>query len=665
MAWSCEACTYRNDNDVATHCILCEIPRKTILKAKQKTKQSTLFGSVAVEPKSRKRTAAVAAVTSKGPPSSIPPPNTEKDVKSLAKRTKEVMKTVFGIKKLRNLQSTAISATLRGESQLIVLATGGGKSLCYQLPAVVLGGTTLVISPLIALMKDQLQYLQSKKISAAMISSSQSATQNSLILQQMNKYTLIYCTPEQIQNNRFQKALQSIRLTAFAVDEAHCVSSWGHDFRPAYRQLGWLRENFAKVPCMACTATATPTVIRDIRESLSLPQQHVGDFDRPNIFYKVRVKAGTNDLLQFCQRQHEKCRSRQQPCSGIIYVHKRQETVELAQAFAKTNISTVAYHGALSAAQRTQIQEDWTKGVASVAICTVAFGMGIDLAHVRYVVHWSLPKTLEGFYQESGRAGRDGLPCYSLVYYSRADARKMEFLIMNQTSKKKKDDRKREEHQKWQQRQVEALHYMVDYCSKAHCRRSFILKYFGSKPVLCQKTCDYCQNPAKVEAAMAAAANEDQFQFYSRPAPAFEPVGDNDDDDENDLEDPYDAGDLQLTSAEFESAPRKRPRQNDFEVRDHNSFLRGSTSLNAALLLTNEKSQAIEKGKGFVNFKRKGGGFQIPQHLLRPVAPVNQADEPNTNKKEGKESPSMRVERLKKELAAIQAKRTNCSSRKF
>jgi ATP-dependent DNA helicase RecQ len=364
------------------------------------------------------------------------------------------MNDVFKIQELRYLQPAAVECALRWQSQMIVMATGGGKSLCFQLPAVVLGGTTIVISPLIALMADQVQALLAKGIAAACISSSNGERGNLDVMERLlgrslrasqkkpspeslKPVTLLYCTPEQIQTDRFRNILtelyQKQRLALFAVDEAHCVSSWGHDFRPAYRKLGWLRDTFPDVPCMACTATATPKVIEDIRATLRLKNCpcHVGSFDRGNIRYKVRYKdaldqtsprGAKGDLLDFVLREHQLAKEKSACYSGIIYVHKRQDTTELAKEITKTTgIVAAAYHGGLKDSERERVQQSWTAGTIQIAIATVAFGMGIDLGHVRYVVHWSLAKSIEAFYQESGRAGRDGLPSSSVLYYSKSD----------------------------------------------------------------------------------------------------------------------------------------------------------------------------------------------------------------------------------------------------
>jgi RecQ family ATP-dependent DNA helicase len=305
------------------------------------------------------------------------------------------LKKVFRIQKLRSLQPTAIKSVLKGQSQIVVLATGSGKSLCYQLPAVVLGGTTIVISPLIALMQDQVKALVDKGIEAAVISSGNGQSHNTDVMERLlgrplrktkkpaaplKHLTLVYVTPEQVQTNRFREILSELkqknRLALFAVDEAHCASQWGYDFRKAYLRLDYLRETFPDVPCIACTATATSKVIKDVQKILKLQNCpcHIGSFDRPNIFYKVRYKdlldtttpgGALGDLVKFIKKEHQRSRERGVPCSGIVYVHTRAETSEIASRIhEETSISTVVYHGGMKAEERNRVQRSWSSGEA-------------------------------------------------------------------------------------------------------------------------------------------------------------------------------------------------------------------------------------------------------------------------------------------------------------
>jgi ATP-dependent DNA helicase RecQ len=304
--------------------------------------------------------------------------------------------------------------------------------LCYQLPAVVIGGVTIVVSPLIALMRDQVDSLTKKGVSAACISSANKDYENSRVLEAVigrklnttkrkgdevgrKPISILYVTPESLQTQKFQSILnelyQSNRLAGFAIDECHCLSTWGHDFRPAYRKLDVLRTQFPVVPCMALTATATPAVLADIKKTLKLQDAPclVGSFDRPNIVYKVHYKDGLDalkplgallDVAKFISKQHRRAKQSNRPCSGLVYVHKQTDTAFLSREIQqRTGIRAVAYHGGMKPDERTASQNVWTSGEAPIAVATCAMGMGIDLPHIRYVIHWSIPKTMDGFYQ--------------------------------------------------------------------------------------------------------------------------------------------------------------------------------------------------------------------------------------------------------------------------
>lgn len=457
----------------------------------------------------------------------------------------KVLETVFGLKSLRkNLQPAAIACAMRGKSQMIVMATGGGKSLCYQLPACLLGGVTVVISPLLALMKDQTEALKKKEIPASCINSSQTEKENKAILERLvpslyprslgakqagqtkeNPAVLLYVTPESIQTERMRAVLKTLykedRLALFAVDEAHCLSTWGHDFRSSYRRLNYLRTAFPKTPCMALTATATPKVIKDVVNELSLQKcpLHIGSFDRPNIFYKVKYKDSLDkpleELVKYVKGRHASSKKKlsengsqngAEECSGIVYVHKREETSMIARAISKAGITASPYHAGLKKVDRATVQEGWSSGKIQVAVATVAFGMGIDRHCVRYVVHWSLPKTIEGFYQEAGRAGRDGKPSHSLLFYSPTDVGKYKYLIRMQGSKsnKKGDTAGDLRAAKNTERKLEQLEEMQEYCTQMKCRRNALIRHFGGKPVDCKNTCDFCKDPKKVERSMHA-----------------------------------------------------------------------------------------------------------------------------------------------------------------
>jgi RecQ family ATP-dependent DNA helicase len=286
-------------------------------------------------------------------------------------------------------------------------------------------------------------------------------------------------------------------------------------------RLGYLRETFPDIPLIACTATATTKVIDDIKKVLHLESSpcYIGSFDRPNIFYKVMYKdvidadsieGAQGHLIRFIEKQHERCAITNSKCSGIVYCHTRAETTDLANAIRKhTRIGTEAYHGGLKVHERNKVQLAWTSGESQIAVATVAFGMGIDLPHVRYVVHWNMAKSPEAFYQESGRAGRDGLPAYSILYYSKADVAKFQFLLSQRQTEGNTPPR-----------EMAGLELMKNYCVSAGCRRCILLKHFGEKvedpKTICDGSCDYCVNPTKVEKLIEAADNADQFKFYTR-----------------------------------------------------------------------------------------------------------------------------------------------------
>mmetsp|Transcript_8599 Transcript_8599/g.18554 ORF Transcript_8599/g.18554 Transcript_8599/m.18554 type:complete len:885 (+) Transcript_8599:133-2787(+) len=473
-----------------------------------------------------------------------------------------VLEKVFGLEGLRpNLQPDAIQCAMQRTSQMVVMATGGGKSLCYQLPACLLGGVTIVISPLLALMKDQTEALQQKGIPAAGINSSQTEKENKAILERLvpalypkslgssssnsKKNTvennnnnnavvastqpavLLYVTPESIQTERMRAVLKTLhkenRLGLFAVDEAHCLSTWGHDFRSSYRKLNYLRTTYPETPCIALTATATPKVIHDITNELRLHKcpLHIGSFDRPNIFYKVKYKDALEnpleELVKSIKSRHKESNTggktgdenhkndaAKSDCSGIVYVHKRDDTFMIARAISKAGITASAYHAGLKKADRIAVQDGWSSGKIQVAVATVAFGMGIDRHCVRYVYHWNLPKTIEGFYQEAGRAGRDGLPSLSTVFYSPEDVIKYKYLVRMQGSKRKGGEAEERKAEKNIEQKLEQLEEMQEYCTQMKCRRNILIKHFGGKPVNCSKTCDVCRNPKKVERSMHA-----------------------------------------------------------------------------------------------------------------------------------------------------------------
>eukprot|EP00742_Colponemidia_sp_Colp-10_P005389 GILJ01005758.1.p1 GENE.GILJ01005758.1~~GILJ01005758.1.p1 ORF type:complete len:643 (-),score=104.79 GILJ01005758.1:124-2052(-) len=410
----------------------------------------------------------------------------------------------LGYNGFRPCQREIVENVLQGRDSFVLMPTGGGKSLCYQLPSVVMQRVCIVVSPLIALMKDQVEQCLKRGISARLITSAESAAAVGSILtdlaSQAPKTRLLYVTPEQVSTPRFKAILQDLhtrsKLGLVAIDEAHCISSWGHDFRPAYRKLAILKRIVPSVPIMALTATATHTVQSDILNQLQLNQatRFTRSFNRPNLSYEVRYKSLLSggmyaDLLTFLKSDHGQG-------SGIIYAQRKITCDELASRLNKDGVTTVAYHAGLKADRRSAAQEDWTVGRVRLVVATVAFGMGIDKADVRFVIHHSMAKNMEAYYQESGRAGRDGKPSTVILYYSKDDAGLVRFLIGKERSNSTVEKRKAA---------MEAVESMIRYCETAVCRRKQLLQYFGEDVAsdLCQRTCDVCGDSVRVEAQLA------------------------------------------------------------------------------------------------------------------------------------------------------------------
>ncbi|MEO1209588.1 MAG: DNA helicase RecQ [Cyanobacteria bacterium J06638_20] len=397
----------------------------------------------------------------------------------------------FGYDQFRQGQAEVIEATLSNRDGLVVMPTGGGKSLCYQLPALLQSGLTVVVSPLISLMQDQVRSLEANGIAATYLNSSLSGGEVRDRYQALRAgaIKLLYVAPERLLGEGFLEFLVTLDVSAIAIDEAHCVSQWGHDFRPEYRQLRQLRQWFPQVSMTALTATATERVRQDIQQQLDLrdPLVHIASFNRPNLYYEVQSKA---------KRSYEVLRHfvKRTPGAGIIYCLSRKRVDELAFQLQQDNIEALPYHAGLNAATRADHQERFTRDDARIIVATTAFGMGINKPDVRFVVHYDLPQNIEGYYQESGRAGRDGEPAQCILFFSYGDIRTVEFMIGNKIDPKTGDPLEAEQKIARQQ-----LRQIVDYAEGQDCRRTIQLGYFGeSFPGNCGN-CDRCLNPIPLE----------------------------------------------------------------------------------------------------------------------------------------------------------------------
>ncbi|MBV8637453.1 MAG: DNA helicase RecQ [Candidatus Eremiobacteraeota bacterium] len=397
----------------------------------------------------------------------------------------------FGFDTFRPLQQEIVEATLSGSDVLALLPTGGGKSLCYQLPAVLSDGLTLVVSPLIALMKDQVDALTANGIPATFLNSSLDASEARRRIAGLDRgeYRILYAAPERIVLPGFLAGLDRWNLERIAIDEAHCVSEWGHDFRPEYRQIASLRSRYPDVPVIALTATATDRVRSDIERFLEMrsPHRFVGTFNRANLRYHVFDKSDAmKQLLAWCEQRKTE--------SGIVYAQSRRATEELAERLSAAGIAALPYHAGLTAGERARNQELFIRDEVRVICATIAFGMGIDKPNVRYVVHYDMPKSLEGYYQETGRAGRDGLDSECMMLFSGGDAAKHRHFI-----RQIPNEREREQ-------AGLLLTQMLDFAAAIACRRKHLLEYFGERgsPERCAN-CDNCISPPQSTDATEAA----------------------------------------------------------------------------------------------------------------------------------------------------------------
>ncbi len=392
-----------------------------------------------------------------------------------------LLKKFFGYTSFRPLQAEIIQRVLQKEDTLVLMPTGGGKSICYQLPAIYSPGTALVVSPLIALMKDQVESLIANGIPAAALNSMMPEEEQQQVKQLcvQGKIKLLYISPERIKTEA-DWFLPRLDISLIAIDEAHCISHWGHDFRPEYTQLSILKERFPKVPIVALTATADKITRKDIIEQLKLrePGVFISSFDRPNLSLTVRrgltKKEKIAAIIHFIRKHTGQ--------SGIIYCMRRNDTTELAEDLGSYGIKAIAYHAGLPPILREKAQEDFINDRVDVVCATVAFGMGIDKSNVRWVIHYSMPGSIENYYQEIGRAGRDGMKSDTLLFYSLSD-----LIVLRRFAEESNQN----------EINIEKLNWMRRYCESEICRRRVLLSYFGEESDHDCGNCDVCKNPPK------------------------------------------------------------------------------------------------------------------------------------------------------------------------